>query len=357
MLKKFLWMLLLVGLLVPVLPVHAQFESFQAVVKRSYIVVRDAPEGEIIGELEWGTVVEVIDQSKLWWHIRTPEIEGWAWSGNLRKMPFTVKVSAGSLNLRAEPNTDAAILAEIPQGTELLLIGKDDISGNGGIWAQVRYGDLVGWVSAEYLDCFFCVWQRSTPVTVHDERTLDTPITAQGVITGVILIGTEVYREVRLTPNWGSEVIGVMDGGSGLAIYGQYGKHWIYVRQINGTLQGWLPLHRIFLPADYPISDLPVLEPVATPTLTAPEIQPTDALNAIVIGYYGGPVVLDAGDDWDSAVGHLDRNASITLIGRNARSTYYLFYYEGERRWIPYEFVHVDGDPYRLPIYSLKSYH
>ncbi|MBR4727156.1 MAG: WG repeat-containing protein [Clostridia bacterium] len=56
-----------------------------------------------------------------------------------------VKTNGSPLNLRAEASADAAILGKLPNGTAVSVIRSE----NG--WAYVRYGDLKGWVKADYL--------------------------------------------------------------------------------------------------------------------------------------------------------------------------------------------------------------
>lgn len=57
----------------------------------------------------------------------------------------TVSVRSGNLNLRAKPSTDAAVVANLPNGTVVTVYGVWQG------WAAVGYGDLTGYVSMEYL--------------------------------------------------------------------------------------------------------------------------------------------------------------------------------------------------------------
>ncbi len=54
-------------------------------------------------------------------------------------------VTVESLRLRAGPSTSDEILATLEEGVGLTVLGKKEG------WAQVRWGDLEGWVSAQYL--------------------------------------------------------------------------------------------------------------------------------------------------------------------------------------------------------------
>jgi len=57
----------------------------------------------------------------------------------------TVRVSSGSLNLRARPEPEAAIIASIPNGAQVRVYGQYRD------WYVVRYGDYVGYASADYI--------------------------------------------------------------------------------------------------------------------------------------------------------------------------------------------------------------
>ena len=58
----------------------------------------------------------------------------------------TVRVSSGSLNLRARPEPEAAIIASIPKGAQVRVYGQYRD------WYVVRYGDYVGYASADYIN-------------------------------------------------------------------------------------------------------------------------------------------------------------------------------------------------------------
>ncbi len=56
----------------------------------------------------------------------------------------TVQVS-GTLNLRSRPNTNAAVIANIPNGAQVRIFGQYEN------WYVVQYGDYVGYASADYI--------------------------------------------------------------------------------------------------------------------------------------------------------------------------------------------------------------
>ncbi|MCX7624560.1 MAG: SH3 domain-containing protein, partial [Thermomicrobium sp.] len=55
------------------------------------------------------------------------------------------------VNLRAAPSTSADVVERLPEGTELTVVGES-VSADGYVWWPVKYGDLSGYVVADYLE-------------------------------------------------------------------------------------------------------------------------------------------------------------------------------------------------------------
>ena len=62
-----------------------------------------------------------------------------------RMARVTLSSKDGKLNLRAQPNTTSSILAELPDGTLVTVLGDE------GNWKQVSVNDLVGYLREDYL--------------------------------------------------------------------------------------------------------------------------------------------------------------------------------------------------------------
>ena len=60
-------------------------------------------------------------------------------------MTGIVTLSSGTLNLRARPNTEAEVLASIPNGAAVTVVGTWDG------WYVVRYNNLTGYASARFI--------------------------------------------------------------------------------------------------------------------------------------------------------------------------------------------------------------
>lgn len=57
----------------------------------------------------------------------------------------TVRSGGGTLNLRARPEMDAAVIANIPHGATVRVYGQT------GPWSVVRYGDYVGYAASRFI--------------------------------------------------------------------------------------------------------------------------------------------------------------------------------------------------------------
>ena len=67
-------------------------------------------------------------------------------SAPMEPQPARVRTAYGTLNLRAAPSTAAAVLASIPNGAAVTILGL------AGDWNVVQYGSLIGYAAARYLD-------------------------------------------------------------------------------------------------------------------------------------------------------------------------------------------------------------
>lgn len=114
--------------------------------------LRDGPgvEYDVIAVLPAGTVVTVLDGPLAGWYFVTDgEIEGWASGVYLEGDAGTVTL--GTLNLRDGPGFDYDIIAELPDGTPVELLG-DAAEADGFIWVLVSVpGVGTGWVAEDYL--------------------------------------------------------------------------------------------------------------------------------------------------------------------------------------------------------------
>ena len=76
---------------------------------------------------------------------------GWVYGGGLAASAGTATVGDEGVNLREGPGLDYAIVAALPAGTTVQLLGGAD-TGDGYRWVEVAVPGLgAGWVAADYL--------------------------------------------------------------------------------------------------------------------------------------------------------------------------------------------------------------
>lgn len=96
-----------------------------------------------------------------WLHVRVRSGDGqitygyasaWGitWTENLGHAEVDTGDAAQRLNLRRGPSTSAEVRAQLYSGTEISLLFDNYVNGDG--WAKVIVGDLMGYVSVEYLN-------------------------------------------------------------------------------------------------------------------------------------------------------------------------------------------------------------
>ena len=123
--------------------------------------VRKGPgtEFQVIGSLNSGQAVEIVNSNDKWTEVRTPAIQGWvakefinfkdsketgtpAKSGNSNAKGI---VNADSLYVREKPSTNAKTIGRLTRGTEVPILSQS----NG--WAEITYSGKKAWVSSQFL--------------------------------------------------------------------------------------------------------------------------------------------------------------------------------------------------------------
>lgn len=139
--------------------------------------VRETPstEGKMVGKMPKDSACEVLETLEGWARIKSGEVEGYVSLDYLLTGP-DAKLKAGELvhtvalvntdglNVREQPNTESAVLTQVPQGEELEYV--ETLDG----WIKVAIDSDEAYVSAEY-------------VTVTDK--LDTAITMTELLYGL----------------------------------------------------------------------------------------------------------------------------------------------------------------------------
>lgn len=178
-----------------------------------------------------------------------------------------------NLRLRAEPNTAAAVLTVAPQGASVSLL-SEEVGG----WYQVSYGNLSGYMSAEYI------------ATVSAENTAkpDATIPDQSVPTGDT--AGELDEQAYLRVNTEGSTLNVRSGaGTGYAILGSlyHGS----LLPVTGDSEGWYQVDFQggvgFVSGDY-------VELVSMPAVAAGDATAGTRIVQMAQNYLGCPYVYGA---------------------------------------------------------------
>jgi len=140
-------------------------------------IITQIPNGSEVQILAYDNEVTLVAGEKgKWYNVLYDDNIGWVWGNYLKLNPVDIEPATkieikfvsdkkegrantkeGSpLNLRTEPKIRADnIIAKIPKGSKLIIIGYDDrsvvINGEKGKWYEVQFNNAVGWAWGNYI--------------------------------------------------------------------------------------------------------------------------------------------------------------------------------------------------------------
>lgn len=131
--------------------------------------------------------------------------------------------AANSVNVRFAPNSSAVLLATLPRNSRVELIAVD------GIWGQVAFDGITGWIKMEYLRTLQdSDIARNDPYLFEAGHKLHYNIVWASVT-------AERYLNVRLNPNGDSRVLRSLVHGEAVAILDRLnGSEWVEIRSAKG---------------------------------------------------------------------------------------------------------------------------
>ncbi len=120
--------------------------------------VRETPstEGKMVGKMPGNSACEVLDMADGWAHIKSGEVEGYVSTDYLLVGPdaklkaneivrTVVLVDGDGLNVREQPDTESAILTQVPKGEEMEYL--ETLDG----WIKVSIDSDEAYVSADFV--------------------------------------------------------------------------------------------------------------------------------------------------------------------------------------------------------------
>ncbi|MBZ5201247.1 SH3 domain-containing protein [Planomicrobium chinense] len=124
---------------------------------------------DVIGEFAQGDTVKTLSQSGDWLEIEIGGEQGWiaSWltsgtaSGNTEVSGVTAVASVDRLNVRAQPDISASVLAQMNAGDQATVISE------AGDWAEVDFQNTRGFVSKQYISTSQQTAEKPAPATAE----------------------------------------------------------------------------------------------------------------------------------------------------------------------------------------------
>ncbi|HEY2420171.1 MAG TPA: SH3 domain-containing protein [Neobacillus sp.] len=237
MLKKLsLLFLCLTLIFVVLLPqekgIAASNKTSSAVANENQLRVRTGPgtSFRIIGFLQKGQAVTVLDNNENWLKISTSFGEGWVAkqyidsntsvktdnkSGNNgSNSTSSGTVSGDTLNVRKDPSTASTVIGKLAKGTKVTIYSKQNN------WYEIRYSNQKAWVNSAYI---------SSETSASDTQKQDDK--------GIIGTVTASSLSVRNGSSLNSTVIGTVNKGQSFTILEEV-NNWVKIEYKSGKF-GW----------------------------------------------------------------------------------------------------------------------
>jgi len=214
----------------------------------------------------------------------------------------TATVTAGSgLKLREQPNTGGRTIATMPYGTEVTVLGEAD-----GGFLPVRYGELTGYASADYLRRAGGTqeaWPSVTPTPMPTAEPTQVP-QASGPVSGrTATVTAQSGVNLRTDSNTYCDVIATLAYGVEVVVTGEWISGYYPVRV--GTLSGYVS-------ADY--LKFGEAAPQATPEPTA---TPQPSAYRVLVESDNGLNLRSAPSTQSSVVYVLPYGMVLTVLGES----------------------------------------
>lgn len=179
------------------------------------------PEGALCGKLPNNAGCEILGEANGWYHITSGEITGYVKSEYIVTgeeaiqlaydiMERVAVVTADSLRVRSEMNTDSEIITSIPKGEKITIAEEYDD------WIALEIDDEVGYCSKEFVDI---------EVRLRNAMTLTEARFGEGVSDGRAALVMFALQYVGNRYVWGGTSLtkGVDCSGFTMQVYKQFG--------------------------------------------------------------------------------------------------------------------------------------
>ncbi|MEH7093842.1 SH3 domain-containing protein [Neobacillus vireti] len=181
----------------------------------------------IVGFINQGQEVTILDQNENWYKITSSFGEGWVirefldiQSGNSPSAsssnPKMGTVTADTINIRTEASASSPIIGKLTYGTNVTITSKQNS------WLEISYSSLKGWVKAEFIE-------------EQSGTAKDTP---KNTSTGEYSTVTAESLSVRSDSSLNAAIIGSVAKGQQFAIL-EENNNWAKIEYESGSY-GWV---------------------------------------------------------------------------------------------------------------------
>ena len=185
----------------------------------------------IVGLLNKGQEVTILDQNENWYKITFSFGEGWVardfletktvkQESNQTPAPSNSKgigvVDGDTVNVRQEPSTTSSIIGKLTKGTSVTIYSKQNN------WLEIGFSNLKGWVNSEFIN-------------TQTGASKDTPKKILSGINGTVTAGS---LSVRSGSSLDTSIIGTVTKGQSFAIL-EENNNWVKIEYKSGRF-GWV---------------------------------------------------------------------------------------------------------------------
>ena len=180
----------------------------------------------IVGFLNQGQEVTVLEQNENWYKVTSAFGEGWVIRDFLDIQTVKVTnnkgsetstdsgtVNADTLNVRKSPSSTSTVMGKLTKGTSVAIFSRQNN------WVEIGYANLKGWVSSEFI---------STQTGVKKDNVTNN---TSGTVTASNL-------SVRSGPSLNSSIIGTVSYGQSFVIVEET-NNWVKIEFKSGSF-GWI---------------------------------------------------------------------------------------------------------------------
>ncbi|WP_174729960.1 SH3 domain-containing protein [Mesobacillus harenae] len=212
--------------------------------------IRKGPgtEFQIVGSLNNGQAVQVLEQNENWTKVRFSAGEGWvsqeylafsspALSGNNIKTTASGSILADNLNVRATASLNGQVIGKLNKGTSVKIITEEKS------WTKIEYKGQAAWVSSQYV-------KKAAASSSSDQAGSSSSSTER---TGIV---TASSLNVRNSGSLNGKVVGSVTKGQSYKIIEEK-NNWVKIEYKPGSFgwaAGWFFDKTNKVPSDHNVS-------------------------------------------------------------------------------------------------------